>query len=55
MAKDYKKSPTAIKNYNELIEKLKLIDVSPQEAYSLAFKFFPSDLPSYHSKTVSIF
>jgi len=38
MAKDYKKSPTAIKNYNELIEKLKLIDVSPQEAYSLAFK-----------------
>ena len=38
MAKDYKKDPTTIKNYNELIEKLKLIDVSPQEAYSLAYK-----------------
>ena len=38
MAKDYKKDPTTVKNYNELIEKLKLIDVSPQEAYSLAYK-----------------
>ena len=25
MAKDYKKDPTTIKNYNELIEKLKVI------------------------------
>ena len=38
MVKDYKKSQIVVKNYNELIEQLKLIDVSSQEAYSLAFK-----------------
>lgn len=38
MVKEYKKTSTIVKNYNELIEKLKQLNVSPQEAYSLAFK-----------------